>query len=407
MNRLFLVIFCLSLEPSARAYIQNRSLFPMGEREASMANTGTALSASSGAVYYNPAGLANITQKRFSISGNSYFSYKKDYTPLAEADSEDLNFSSTSLQTIPSTLVSIIPLESSVLAFSILIPEQIRSSDLHNFETSRYNIQISNQAHSDLILLGFSKAQHFDNTLDYGYGCFWTQYSATQSTSVIAAPKPGSGLTINGISTTYAHSQVNGIICNAGFLKMVSEKFSWGFNFFTPLYRISGEGQISSFVQNASGTTNTGVQKQSSNYDIPPELSFGIALNQFTNVQIFLDINFQSSVRYRPFENISSEIKSNEILRYHLGTAWTLNSRNTLLGGYSYNPSSINLTNIGDEKEDFHIFSFGYEVKSETTAHSISVFRGQSEGLSKLSETRNGKIASQLLGIYVSARFGF
>ena len=48
----------------------NPNLLPLGEEEALLANTGTARSGSTGAVFYNPAGLSTVEGTSFSLSGS-------------------------------------------------------------------------------------------------------------------------------------------------------------------------------------------------------------------------------------------------------------------------------------------------------------------------------------------------
>jgi len=51
---------------SLAIYEENRDLYPLGEKEALMANTGIAASGSTGSVYFNPAGLVSVQKNRIS-----------------------------------------------------------------------------------------------------------------------------------------------------------------------------------------------------------------------------------------------------------------------------------------------------------------------------------------------------
>lgn len=392
---------------SAQSYIQNRSLFPLGEREASMANSGAALSGSSGAPYFNPAGLAAIQDTRFSISGNSYFQYTKEYSPLVETDNSSLNFKSTQLQAIPSTVVSTTKWNDAVYAVSILIPEQFKSGDIVNFETPNYNIQVTNQSQSELLMVGLSRGMKINEKLDAGVGCFWSQYTSTQSTAVVADPKAGSGVTVTGISTNYITMDVKGVLCNVGFQIQKSSEYRWGVSLNLPMYRLSGEGHRYQFTQSASGKQNTGVQKQSTRYEIPMEMRAGLLWNPKAAIQILADLTFQSAVRFKPLEDYDSEIKSEEVWRYHLGMIYSSNDRNHFLAGYAYNPSSIKLSAVGDEKEDFQVFTLGYELLDKSLSRSISLFRGNSTGQMRLDQDKTGGLKSEMTGIFISARFSY
>jgi long-subunit fatty acid transport protein len=115
---LTLLIFS-STHAWAFSYTDNRGLLPIGEVESFMANTGAALSGSTGAVYYNPAGLASIDRHHISLSANSYLSTRSEVNPIQTIDGVDMNFSTKGLQAIPTSFVSTGQHEQWRYAFSV------------------------------------------------------------------------------------------------------------------------------------------------------------------------------------------------------------------------------------------------------------------------------------------------
>ena len=156
---LFFAAVFVALTP-AQAYIENPNLFPLGEQEALMANTGVALAGSSGAVFYNPAGLATLEKPKFSMSANSYLITKTDFTPFDNIDSTNVNFSTSGSQAIPSSLVSVHKWDTWTVAFSLLVPQQTKNQDIDDFETKSYKVQLTQSIQTQFLLFGLSAGAH-------------------------------------------------------------------------------------------------------------------------------------------------------------------------------------------------------------------------------------------------------
>ncbi len=212
-----IVGLCCLLMPAiseAYSYIDNRGLLPIGDVEAYMANTGVALSGSTGAVYYNPAGLASLTKNHLSISANSYLSTRTNLNPVETIDGTDMNFHVEGLQTIPTSFISTGHLNEFHYAFSILVPHQIKVQDSQAFSTPHYpNLQYSRTNFFQLLMIGPSIAIRYMDAYDIGLGCFYTVYSTTQSSLITGNTNGGTKALALG---DYFDASVSGLMCNAG-----------------------------------------------------------------------------------------------------------------------------------------------------------------------------------------------
>lgn len=93
-----ILIFLIVFSSQSRAEFGGLHVMPLGEREALMANTGVALRNSSGAVYYNPAGLVGVEHRRFTLASSyGVMDWKVD---------SDLPLNVRDTSTTPSLLVS-------------------------------------------------------------------------------------------------------------------------------------------------------------------------------------------------------------------------------------------------------------------------------------------------------------
>ena len=321
-NIIFLFAILISFS-AAQAYYENPNIYPLGEKEAFMANTGVALSGSTGAVLFNPAGLVGIKSSKVSMSANSYLSIKTQYSPLDNVDGTDLNFTSNGVQAIPSSLVSVQKLETWTLAFSVLVPEQTQLNDMSVYETPNFNEQVILSIRSQLVLIGLSAASQSQNGYDYGFGCFVANYSGTQNRSVVADPKPATGLPQTGFASDAATVEVQGLICNAGVQKDYDDKWHWGASVRLPFIKSNGSAKIFSLEQSpAGGPAVSGIQNFDINYEIPMDVAGGIRYQALDNLQLYGDASYQFPMDYKAVAAATSNIESRGTLRLNFGTAY-------------------------------------------------------------------------------------
>lgn len=408
-SRLRLLLSLLLLKPLVGlAFIENRSLYPLGEREAIMANTGVALGGSSGAVYFNPAGLVGIRSTRLSLSGNAYLNTKTDYSPAEIVDGKSLDFSTSGFQAIPSSLVVTKDLGVWVVGFSMLIPQQGRTRDLANFETTNYNIQFSRVVDQQFLLMGGTAAASLNEVVDFGASCFLGNFEGSQIQFSTAVPKSGTGT--SGYSGSYTKLNVKGFFCQAGVQRDWGESSRLGLTLKFPFIRLSGAAEYYSYAQPVTGaSTNTGLQSAPGEYAIPADISAGLMVQLTERWQFLGDISYQFPVRYTPLasSNFTSYVETRGTPRWNSALSYSLAEGNNLDLGLAWNPSSIVINQPGDSKEDYTVYSLGYEAKEKTSTLGLCLFWAQSAGESKISDNPEvrGKVSTQINGLILTTGF--
>lgn len=392
----------------SQAYIENRGLYPLGEAEAQMANTGVALKGSSGSAFFNPAGLASLRERKLSLTGNTYMYFKSDTEPLATVDNQDLNFSASAVQIVPSSLVSTWTSGPWTYAFGVYVPELLRTSFIQGFSTPNFEIELGHTVDAQLLLVGLSAGGALDENTDFGYGCFLGQFQATQTQSLVAQPKAGSGLAQAGISNYYFYIDAKGVLCQTGLLKKISPTTAVGAVLKLPFLGLMGQGRYSQFTQNTSGVReSTGIQNKAAKFSMPMDLSLGLANKCFDRWNLLVDLAYQFSEDFEAIEGTDSRTKTKGTFRYSFGFEYDWQEKWLIRGGYAFNPSAIDLQEDGDQKEDYQIFTLGTQFSSGPATTGIGIFYGYSKGENRLSATRSGVIKSTVTAVMLNTGFVF
>jgi hypothetical protein len=379
--RLFSIVV-LALSPSislAFSYIDNRGLLPIGDTEALMANTGVALSSSTGAVYYNPAGLASLTQNHLSISANSYLSTQSDLNPIQTFDGTNMNFHAEGLQTIPTTFVSTGQFGDYHYAFSILVPHQIKVQDSTAYSSVHYpSIQFSRTNSFQLLMAGPSAATRILNTYDVGVGCFYTMYTTTQETTFTANTNGAINAAIQG---DYFDATVNGLMCNAGAQVRLTDAWRAGLTVRSPFMMISNKATSTLFVQNpTTGKSATvGPQVVSADYKIPVDVSFGLEYKAAVDLTMYGDVSCQFGTTQNSGDLNASDIVTNATARSSLGGRYAINTSFDLFAGFAYNPSSVSIS-IDNVGENYLEGTVGTRWSSGNTNLSLGAMYAHSTG---------------------------
>ncbi len=412
---LFLVVPGLTTQAHAYGYIDNRGLLPVGEIESFMANTGTALSGSTGAVYYNPAGLASIERSHISVSANSYLSTKSRLNPIQTIDGVDFDFSTKGLQAIPSAFVSTGQKDKWKYAFSVLIPHQTRVQDSVAYSTPSYpTFQFSRTNFFQVLMAGLSVARSEDTGFDWGVGCFYTMYQTTQSSALVGQQASTSNsLIIN----SYMDAQVDGVMCNAGIQKQQSENLRWGLIARLPMMTVSKKGTASQFVQNPNNGQSQAdgpkaIQPES---PMPLDMTLGFEYLLSKETRAYLDASYQMDVSYKNGDLDGTTSKNKSTLRASVGLRHRWSEQFELYAGAMYNPSSVQPNEI-DYAENFVSGTLGGRWASGSSNIGVGLLYAQSTGTRDALEfdaslnqigRRSASVATQAVGVMVSSGYVF
>lgn len=403
-----LAIFVVSLQ--SFGYIENRQLFPMGDAEMMMANTGVALKASSGNAFYNPAGLAQLKQRRLSLSGNTYLRHTVEARPLAVVDGRDVNLSSSATQAVPSAVISTLPWRDFTFALGVFVPEQIRTTEISPLDTPAYDVQLSRSFDQQLLLLGVA-AGGTTASVDVGAGCFLGMFSAAQTLTLVGMPKAGSGITNPSQASGYKNISARMLYCQVGAQKDLLETTRVGAVVRLPSMSLEGSAELWGFQRPSSPTTdnpiaNTGIQKRGSKYELPAELALGVTHRLGSRTQLLGDATYQLGGTFSPIEGeASSEFAGT--LRWSAGIEYALAEAHALRGGFGFNPSSFVMKADGDVREDYSILTAGYEYREAQSTLGIGLFSAGSSGSNRVNADRRGSVSTKATAVLITTGFLF
>lgn len=388
-------------------FVQNRGLFPMGEKEALMGNTGIAATGSTGSVYYNPAALLSLPKNRISLSGNSYVSFKTDFLPMDRLDGSDLNFTSSGFQAVPSTFISSRRFENFVGAFSVLVPEQNKLSDVARFETTNFTIDMTQVSQQQFLLAGLSAAAVTEN-FDIGASCFFGNYESVSESSATLRPKPASGFPNTGFVNSYSSLKMQGILCFGGLIRQISPTWKIGAVVHLPFFPIGSSGRTYSFTQDTSGgTTAPALSEEAPKYQIPGEVGFGNSWVLSGKWTAYLDLTYQMASSYRKLNSDKNDFETQAVFRQNLGFSYAWKDPWNLYFGFGNNPSAAVIKSASDSKEDFKILTAGVDWTEGTASTGVGLYHARSEGVIRLSNGNSGAVRTQATSLVLTSGFNF
>ena len=129
------IVLCLSAA-IARADSNNPNLLPLGEYEPYLGNTGIGRPNDTGAVYYNPSGLAELAEDRISVSGAAYLHFETHADTFLNIDNTNIPFNASGFITIPFLYAATRRIGDWVGALSVLVPETLTLDNSVPFDTT-------------------------------------------------------------------------------------------------------------------------------------------------------------------------------------------------------------------------------------------------------------------------------
>ena len=389
---------------------ENPGLFPVGERESLIGNSGIAGVGSGGALYYNPAALIELEGLSLSVAGYAYLSYSIKTDPFVRVDGTDLNFSASGFTSIPSTAVSTFEWgKDKLLAVGIIIPEALVYNDHQSFSTpnTRTDLAISETAQD--LRLGAGFGWRLSPKFSLGFAGFLNRYakSAQAATTVL-----------NTTSTnTMATSQVFNDLVHYGLQFNVGGQFEFdkqwkaGAVFRLPLLGLGGGAKVLNLSTELNSGTLTESRSLLEDTEVlrrnPWELGLGFSYQPTSHFQLLVDISVQGSGSYKevPQDTNGSTIDLETQARVSLGSRIGLSENFLLNLGVFYNPSaqrSVVSDNPFDQVLNFVGFSLGGELKTGRTQTSLGLY------VAKANNTANvGTFVSDVGASLVSAQVGF
>lgn len=373
-----------------------------------MANTGVAYQGSTGSAFFNPAGLASLRERKFSLTGNTYMHYRTVATPLLVVDGTDLDFSAEGTQIVPSSLVSTWTKGPWTFAFGVYVPEMLRTSFVQGFSTPNLEMELARTVDSQLLLVGLSAGATLEQEIDFGAGCFAGQYQVTQTLSFTGQPKAGSGITNAIVSNQYLVLDTKALLCQAGVQRGQEEDLRWGAVLRLPSLQVSGNGKYSQFVQDSTGQrTVSGIQSKSARSPIPMDLSLGLAKNLGQKILFLVDVSYQFPDEFEIIADFSGKIKSKGVARSSAGVEYGYSQALKIRAGLGYNPTGLELLKDYDNRENYTVVTVGGQYTDGASTTGLGLYYAKSQGESQLSSTRSGGLSTTVTAVMLNSGFVF
>ncbi len=380
------ILFALALSAVGGAEVENPQLFPFGEREVLTGNAGVAGSPSSGAVVYNPAGLALIEHSSLSVSGSTYIVQNMKAAPLFRIDGTDLEYTASGFETIPASVISVTRSNDWALAFAVLVPESLKLNNRLSFSTPNTSTTIHQiQTNSDLWLTA-SYAKQLGADWAAGITLFAIQKS--QASAVTLTSRNPATPALPGVSHNDFKSSVINVAAAIGLRWKASPSVDLGFRARLPAVRLMGSGDGYKYEQSSNGTALTVNDQEAKDMDayssLPLDVALGACWHLGESVRLLTDVSLQAGTTFDlfPGTEFSNVTTTDARARYNVGLEVSASPELILAAGLLFNPSAKPAANQaeGDIRQDFTGLTAGVTWQSDRVRTGIGLFYFWSTG---------------------------
>lgn len=363
----------------ARADAFNRNLFPIGERESVLANTGIT-SPTAGAVFYNPANLARIDHSEISMSGTTLLRFSVDADAFAVVEGVNQPFKASGLLTIPASLASTYDLGEFALATAILVPDAFEIDNITTFEGNQTRVTVMNKQRRQDLWLGASLARRFGD-VSVGLSAFGVQTTASAVVMLNQVDETMPDL-VNQLILN-SRTSVLGATAVAGAHWQVTPLIGVGARVQSPLleFKESSELYFSRIDSTAMPVQTEDTFEEDEVLSVLPwDVGVGISIRPTPTLEIVADANMQLPGKYTTLVGEDVDDTTDTTVRASAGVEWAINQTFALQGGFLYNPSAAPPTSDEQAHEDYAGGTLGISRRSGRTRTGIGAFFMQSWG---------------------------
>lgn len=352
----------------------NRQLIPLGETEAFLGNSGVGRATDTGAVYYNPSGIAELGAGRVSVTGSAYMSFNTRSDSALYVESSTATFRASGFNTIPAFYVAATKLDEWSAAISILVPSSLQIDNRIPFTTPNATGSLIEAIRASDLWMGVSGARRWGERWSAGASVFGIQHQESTTVAVdISAP----GGFSRGLAS--AHEQVNlsvfGLSATLGASFKAADWLRLGVRAQTALWQLMGKADTYEVAYGlAGGTLSTAGDDHvavHANYRMPFDFTFGTAFLLTPQLTLLADLSLQLGIDYWsiPDSALSEEVKLKPTPRANFGLEYKASEKIALRTGFFFNPSAIDGSpgvGLDYSAEDFYGLTAGV---GWTTSH--------------------------------------
>jgi len=417
MNRLpqLLFVACLVGATTARTARadnsnSNPNLIPFGETESFLGNAGVARANDTGAVYYNPSGLAELESGRISVSGAVYMSFSVQYQAALNIDNTNIPLSVSGFDTIPSTYVATRRFGDWVGAFSVLVPTSMILSDHVSFTTPNTTTNVVYTTQTSDLWVGLSLAHKLGEHWSLGATVFGMQHSETD---VIGVDIENGN--VFGTNLERTSLDALGLSAVVGATYIATDWLRFGARAQTPFIQVHGSGDTYIVTHPLTGASSTeNVQGGGGNYGKPFDFSLGTAVSPAPWFTLLADVSLQLGLSFTEFPSSTqfNDVTSYKTTpRFNVGAELSPDPSYPIRVGFFYDPNT-NSGSPGDPGyagEDFFGLTAGVGFASPHVRTSVGGFYLWSNGQATVSGTDNSVAPynSRAFGALLTTAYAF
>ena len=218
------------------ANIENRNLMPFGETEGLMGNAGVAGAASTGSVFYNPAGLTLLTHPKISVSGSTYVSSSQSTDTAARYDNTNIPYSTSSFDSIPSSVIGTFQVGHLSMAYFVLVPEMRRLDNRQTTITPNTKTTIVEENQQDEMWLGIAAGLRLNSLWSIGFALDVIQSKDSVAQTIVEQfPSATNSITMN---VDHLQASTNGLSATLGLLYEPTPDRTFGIKLQSPSFRL-------------------------------------------------------------------------------------------------------------------------------------------------------------------------
>jgi hypothetical protein len=355
---------------TARATNSNPNYLPFGENASFLGNAGVGRASDTGAVYYNPAGLAGLGDGRVSVSGAVYMSFSTHFDALTRTDNTNIPFDASGFNTIPSTYVATRRFGDWVAALSVLVPNSLKVGDHAAFKTPNVKEDLVYSLSQSDLWIGLSAAHSIDPDWSIGFTVFAIEH---EQINVIGADAQNVAAPLSVSSTFLGRESLLtfGVAATLGVSYVATDWIRFGVRAQTALAQVYGKGESYQIQRTLNGTPMAAGEdvQGPAHYGMPFDFSVGTAVAPATWMTLLADLSVQLGTTYSTFpaSAVNETVTLVPTARVNLGVELTPVPTVPVRFGAYYDPSA-NGGHPGDdsfEKEDFYGLTAGVGLNDE------------------------------------------
>jgi long-chain fatty acid transport protein len=405
-------VFIFGFVSSAAAGVYTYYDVMIGGRSAQMGGAYTAVAEDGAAVYFNPAGLGQITTPSLSISANGLDI--QTYTLQKRLFGQDLTFRSNAF--FPSAWSVVRSLGEYRLAFSAIVPSNLDVVSTTNFREvilagQSFSVGLIDSRIKDRVyLIGPSLAYRITPTLMVGATLYYWYGEALRETTLFFGGTSGQSQVgqFNRISTT-----THGLLGQIGLLVKPSEAYSVGLLLRAPVpldQTIQSDNQEYTFDATSGVFTNSFSQTETSrSARRPPGATVGLAFHPAAGRTLSVDLSYYGSASY---SFSSREVEIRPVWNAAIGFEEVILPKFPVRFGLYTNRSAAPRLNdnptVQDDRVDSYGATFGVGYLDELSTFDVGMRYALGKGKTKDATTgERFNVESQVLTLFVSGSILF